>query len=542
MSNRKVFKLSLIAAACMAASAPVFSGVIVGGPQSEPSGDTQGFGGFNLGNVEVKIVNVEDGSDTTKVFNEDTGLYDMTYGETFVSPISDKVSPEVGTVTGNLHGKDWPVGEPSGIKVITAANIDDTLSHNRPASCIMSTSYFLYSEIVGNTTEGGWLDSMALYGTAPNPTLCGSPFQTHKRFKIDAITPTADAIAADPTALAEPIDVVINVDATSVETATRRYMVLQKLNNYSDRRYSGYKVEVGFGVGAGFVNATTAGVATNNLSLSIGTGEDDTDPLDIKDIWAADDLATFSAGLFGTADDKHPADGFFDTRRAGYYVGLDANATTISSTTAFDSNYTPIFGNWLPSKWEPAAIFYDDDQNPLTDASLVAFWGDNPNTVEEDYTWLQGNATGFAPATMDQLYYWSNDTGMPDGTTQYAMGSIEDVLNLGLTYIVNLGDVSTFPLDGAEIPAPVTDFTIRMTPIVDATDDGTVPGWIANPAIAPVDIVPADYVPTAPEEEVTTTTTSSGGSASVMDNAGMIVTLLISLGLGGWLVSRKLSK
>ena len=540
MSNRKVFKLSLIAAACMAVSVPVFSGVIVSGPQGAPSGDSQGFGGFNLDNVEVNIINVLDGTPTGKVFNELDGSYDpMTYGETFVSPISDGA----GSVTGNLHGKDWPVGEPSGIKVITTAGIDEPLSHNRPGSCILSTSYFEYSELPDtdpdSTLPGGWLDSQLVHGTAPNPTLCGSPFQTHKRFKIDAVTPTADATVADPAALAEPIDVVINVDPASGETATRRYMILQKLNNYSDRRYSGYTVEVGFGVGASFVNATTAAVAPANLSLSIGTGEDtSTDP--VSDIWDAIDLATFSAGLFGTADDKHPNDGFFDTRRAGYYVGLDANATTISSAAAFDSNYTSIFGNWLPSKWEPAAIFYDDDQNPLTDASLVAFWGDNPNTVEEDYTWLQGNATGFAPATLEQLYYWSNDTGMPDGSSQYEMGSIEDVLNLGMTYIVNLGDVTTFP-------ASVTNFTIRMTPIVDVTDDGTVPGWIANPAIAPADLLPVDYVPpvdVTPVDDTTdtTTTTSSGGSAAVMDNAGMIVAILAFLGLGGWLVRRKLAK
>ena len=37
MSNRKVFKLSLIAAACMAASVPVFAGQIVGVQQGVPS-------------------------------------------------------------------------------------------------------------------------------------------------------------------------------------------------------------------------------------------------------------------------------------------------------------------------------------------------------------------------------------------------------------------------------------------------------------------------------------------------------------------------
>ena len=552
MSNRKMFKLSLIAAACMAVSVPVFSGQIVGVPQAAPSG-ANGFGALNLENVEVKIISVEDGTDTGKVFNESDGSYAplMTYGDTFVSEIFDDSSIK----TGVLHGKDWPVGEPSGVKVVNST-LGDTLSHYRPASCLLSTSYFAYSELpdsdVNNGLEGGWLDSETLYGTAPNPTLCDSPFQTHKRFKVDAITPTDADVGADSAAVSKPIDLVINVDATSGEVDVRRYMILQKLNNYSDKRFTGYNVEVGFGVGANFktvaeVDAETLAAdsgatifvnngTVKNLTVSIGTGEDLSDPENPKDIWDADDLATFSAGLFGTADDKHPNDGFFDTRRAGYYAELDATETKVNSTVAFASNYNTIFGDWLPSKWEPTGIFFDDDKNPLTDASLVAFWGED---TDGSYKWLKGHADSFAPATLDELYYWSNDTGMPDGSSQYAIGSIEDVLNLGVTYIVNVGDVTTYP---------TANFTLRMTPVTTDVIDDEIPGWIANPAIAPADILPADYVPTEPVDEVidtpttTTPTSSSGGSASMMDNAGLIATLIAFLGLGGWLVRRKMSK
>ena len=538
MKMKQAFKLSALSAALLVGSSTAIAGQIVGGPQGVPSPETQGFGAWNLDNVSVQIINVEDGSDTGKVYSEADGSYDvMTYGDTFQSPVYDSVGEAVGDVTGVLHGKDWPVGEPSGLKVVNDADINATLSHSRPASCLMSTSYFLYSELPDtdpdHALEGGWLDSQDLYGTAPNPTVCGSPFQTHKRFKVDAVTPTAADTAADASAPAKPIDLVINVDPLSGETAMRRYMVLQKLNNYSDRRYSGYSVEVGFGVGADFQTPTDAGVdAAANIVLSIGTGEDVDNEGNPIDIWQSDDLANFSAGLFGTADEKHPNDGFFDTNRAGYNVELEATAHKISSTTKLDSNYNTIFGNWLPSKWEPTAIFFDEDMNPLTDALLVAYWGDNPNTPEEDYTWLQGNSTGFAPATLDQLYAWSTDTGMADGTSRYSMGGVEDLLNLGMTYIVEVGDVTTYP---------ASNFTIRMTPVVDAADDGTEPGWIANPAIAPADLIPDDYVPPV-DDGGTTTTTSGGGSASFISQFGFIAMLLAFLGLGGWIVRNKMSK
>ncbi|HHS99247.1 MAG TPA: choice-of-anchor F family protein, partial [Thiomicrospira sp.] len=378
MKNSKTFKLSLIAAACLTASVPTMAGQIVGIQQGEPSpiltDEAQnGFGALNLDNATVKIVNVDTGEDTGKVFDKVTGSYDaMTYGDTFMTEMSDGA----GNVMGDLHGKDWPVGEPMGIKALTTDDINAVLSNSKPASCIMSTSYFEYSQLPDSNPdsalEGGWLDSVAVHGTEPNPTVCGSPFQTHKRFKVDALPATVDGVEGGE--LGKGIDFVFNVDEASGETDTRRYMVLQKLNNYADRRFDGFKVEVGFGVGEDFQNATDAGVntVTNTLTLSIGEGENDG-----GDVWADEDLATFSAGLFGTADEKHPDDGFFDTRRAGYYVALSEDKTSISTTSAQESNYPVLFGNWLPSAYEPVGIFYDDDDNPLTDARLVAFWADD---------------------------------------------------------------------------------------------------------------------------------------------------------------------
>ena len=470
MNAKSKFKLSLVAAACMSVAAvPVYAGQIVGVQQGAPSPTLandwdNGFGGWNLDNVNVKIVNVDTGEVVEgKTFNKADGSYtEMVLGDTFVSEVNDGA----GNIMSNLHGKDWPVGEPSGVKAITNVDINAVLSNNKPASCLLSTSFYQFSDdpsYVGPTPNDGFLDS-----DNPNPTLCDSPFQTHKRFKVDALPAAVDGIGTDA------IDLVFNVaDSIPAETATRRYMVLQKLNNYTDKRLGGVKIELGFGVGENFqnVNETAVNSAGENLTLSLGIGENAG-----GDIWAADDLATFSAGLFGTKDKKHPNDGFFDTDRAGFFVELSADSSTIASTAAFPSNYTTILGDWLPSIWEPTGIFWDFDDNPLTDATLVAFWGDNPNTPDVvDYQWLQGNAADFIPVPTDQLQTWIADP-------LYSVGTIEDVLNLGLTYIVEISDVAVMPN---------SQFTIRMTPIASA--DQTAPGDVDGlKPVLPVDVLPGE--------------------------------------------------
>jgi hypothetical protein len=63
---------------------------------------------------------------------------------------------------------------------------------------------------------------------------------------------------------------------------------------------------------------------------------------------------------------------------------------------------------------------------------------------------------------------------MNDGSNQYSIGSVEDLLNLGLSYIVNIGDVTDFP------DFPSAKFTLRMVPIV--SQDQSVPGHVSNPA------------------------------------------------------------
>ncbi|WP_040725145.1 choice-of-anchor F family protein [Thiomicrorhabdus sp. Kp2] len=523
MNLNKQFKLSGLSVALLCASLTANAGQIIGvapgtAYTSQDGPVAFGIGGLNLDNVTPLIVDVETGEEVAKSFDSDTGVYSqMVVGDTFKSLINDGA----GNTTGSLHGKDWPVGEPHGIKVVNSAGpLDLQNGSGKPASCILSTSFFTngddpknYDE-EGNYTgtdpqDEGWLDTADEANV--NPTYCDSPFQTHKRFKVDALTPTAEDMAGTE---AKPIDFVFNVDANEgAEVAVREYMVLQKLNNYSDRRYSGIKVEVGFGIGASFTNANGVG----DVKLSYTAGDAD------QYVFAEDDRATFSAGLFGKEDDKHP-NGFFDLTRAGYVIDVDENGTIIQSSAAMNSNYVNIFGNWLPSKWEPTGVFYDDDNNPLTDAALVAYWG--PSPTDETVAWRKGIADGFAVITEQEVQDIANEVAKD--VTLYSVGGIEDLLNLGLTYLVEVGDPTTFP------EAANNTFTLRMTPIV-STDEGddVVPSWIATPATFPSIDTGTD---------TGTATTSSGGSASFMSQSGLILMILAFLGLGGWIVRNKMSK
>lgn len=515
-----LFKLSALSAALFVGSFPAYSGQIIGVQQGTPSpvfSDAEeyknGFGAWNLANINVRIVdaNTKLVDITGKSYNPSDGSYTaMILGESFVSEVTDGA----GTIMAKLTGKDWPTGEPSGIKVITTDVIEDQ-SNGRPNSCIMSTSYYKNSDDpknyttdpdTGDTTYNGpGLETDGLLDSTSNinATLCDSPFQTHKRIKVSALPASIDD--TDGTAN-NGIDVVFNLDtanaASTDETALRRYTVLQKLNNYTASALQGFTIELGFGVGDSFTKIDTTNTAlTDQLHLSIGDGTGD-------DFWAPDELAAFSAGLFGKANPpKHPEDGFFSDSAAGYEVTL-TDAGSINSTSVLSTNYTDLFGNWIPSTVVPQGYFFDDDGDPLTDARLMAFWADDPATPEEDFKWLSGFADGFEPIEQAELDTWGQDP-------LYQEGEIEDLLNLGLSYMVEVGDVTEIAAQSG-----YSSFTIRMIPQVTVDIPAIVP-----PVVPPV-----------------VDTSTSGGSASFMSQFGFILMLLAFLGLGGWIVRNKMSK
>jgi hypothetical protein len=423
-------------------------------------------GAMNLGNVDINLVRVLDGS-VFGTFNKTTGAYTpMTVGDSYVSLINDGLN-----LMAKLTGKVWPVGSPMAVK---AVNDDPYVKSGKPANCLINTSFL-------SPTDS--LDPLSAYldSANPRPVICSSPFQTHKRFKFAMQPATVDGVANG--ADGKGIDLVFNVKD---DGTLRHYQLFSKIDNYTGKRLKGYKIVVGKGLGAAFKTAGELGIA-DKLHISLGVAEGSMHgnvkpiPLDGSNIFEEDGLATFSHGLFGAPDQHFQQNGFFDNRTAGFNVAQTCsvlpcttylnpflggtpliNSDTIYSTTILPNNYSgpaaaplaaPLFGDWLPSTWAPKGIFWDFDNDPATDADLVAYWNGT--------AWVKNFDSGFAPVSAEELNTWAKDP-------LYAVAIVEDTLNLGINYILKVGD------------GIGPDFTVRIIPVVADTQDPPV--YVANPA------------------------------------------------------------
>jgi hypothetical protein len=423
--SRRRWSRRLLAVAVLGLASSAHAGKITSVPSATGA---SGFGGWNLGNVQVLL------NGTGSWFDPLTGAYAFAPGSDFT--YQSNVFDRTGTITGIVLAKDWPVGEPAGIKIV---NDDPGTKQGKPSSCIMATSYL----------KDHYLDS-----AEPKQVICSSPFQTHKRFKVAMLPTTVDGQGS------ESVDLVFNVEP---EAGERTYEIFQKINNWTGKRLAGFKVEVGFGVGDAFQRAGAAGVPLAHLNIAVPS-----------DLWSPTQLATFSAGLFGPVD-KHTGEvGFFDpTKRAGFYIneyvtGVQPLTDTLTATQPLPSAYSNVptgagaaayqFGPWLPNSMLPTGIFFDDDGNPSTDAALVAWYGYNP--AKGGLGWMRGAQGAFAeiPATEIQAM---------GANLAYTSDVIDDLVNVGLNYVVRIGDVSTFPGSTAKT------FTIRVTPTADTS--GTPP-------------------------------------------------------------------
>ena len=488
--------------ACFSLITSVHSGIITEVDSASPTA-IPGFGAWNLDNVNVIITWIDSDPDNPYVvydpyvpydpmdkwYDPEDGSYSaMEPNDSFESLIYDGNptlavdDPLYGdTVMGRLHGKDWPIGEPSGVQVLTDTLIDappeEQMPNGKSDSCIMTTSY-------DPEAEGFHL----VHPEVAVQTVCSSPFQSHKRFKINLQPSTVDGVSPEDV---DSVDMVFNVEGPAVRHV---YQVYQKINNYTGARLSGYTLEVGFGVGVNFVNVNEVGNAflLTELNLNIGEGDrPNPDPdTGLNNIWDVDQMANFSHGLWGPIDEPKYflENGFFSDIRTGYVVSLNDDATKISSGIPLDEhpewggNYELLFGEWLPSIWQPEAILWDDDDNPATDDTLMAFWadidGDDPDgdgigEGDGTYAWTYGFANNFELVPAATLSGWA-------ANRIYYLGFIEDVLNLGLNYNVEVGNISIYPtFDGVS----KATFTIRVTPIKAAEVTQVEPGWITNPAV-----------------------------------------------------------
>jgi len=488
-------------------------------------------GAWDLGNVQVKLFHPDGTEFGTFLESADgvspAGTYTaMALHDSFSSWVYDWENPTV--LMAKVGGKVWPVGEPTGIKAVYG---DTAVKHGKPQNCIINTSYLdAVDDSNPSTTETSYLDT-----THPEPVICSSGFQTHKRFKIAMQPATVEGVADG--AEGKPIDLVFNV-TDSGDGKVNPYQVFSKINNYTGKRLKGYIIQVGTGTGTTFLTAAAQGIE-QNLFISLGIGEGasdltpgDNDPTETpngSNLFDDDGgFASFSHGLFGPIDKHFPEVGFFDERTAGFTVEQVCSAgpcptyspftgvtvpysDTIRSVAALPSNYVeaPVnFGDWLHSGLAPKAIYFDADSDPYTDNDVMAYWNGT--------AWVKNYASGFAAVTATELNAWAADP-------RYSVDVIEDTLNLGINYIVNVGD----GIPGGKV-------TIRIIPVVaDAQNDSPV--WLNN---APAS---GDLLPVSTAAAATTSTTGGGGGGggcAIGGDSRFDPTLpaLLAMGLGffGW--------
>ncbi len=174
---------------------------------------------------------------------------------------------------------------------------------------------------------------------------CEGPFRSDKRVKLQALNTGA-------------IDLVFDTEANS---DTNSYRVYHRLINMSADRIAGFKVELGYGVGANFVASGLGDGLGFDLAADLG-----------PDNAAA--FTQFPFGLFGDASENpnHNIDGFFSTDRAGFDVSYSEDQI---NTGAISANYAALFGPaMLNDSSVPEGYFWDNDGDDSTDPLLMAWY------------------------------------------------------------------------------------------------------------------------------------------------------------------------
>lgn len=366
--------------------------------------------------------------------------------ETYTSTIFTDTS--FSTTNGAVVWVESDVQRP-GMKVVNDDDVDGT-------NCVMTAGF---NPVDGTTKQ------------------CSDPFQTSKRFKETATVANSS------------VDLVFDVNA-SLDTNT--YRIFHKyINAITGTRIGSFTVQLGFGTGDSFVPsagfdglgfANRAGVVYDPITP---TASDPTRDIDLASV--------FPFGLFGDADTNpnHTTDGYFDpTDRARF--SLSAVEDTIASVGTPTANYFDLFNNWLAKDQVPYGYFFDDDGDPLTDATLIANWN---GTLWETYTSASPqlpntpDAPAGTPVPVSQLdldvFIANPDTG--DGVTPfYFVDFIDDLSNVNLNYHVTVGaDISSWPTYVAT--SETARFTLRLTNT--AAPDAPLP-WFDNlpPEIPSVDM------------------------------------------------------
>ena len=213
------------------------------------------------------------------------------------------------------------------------------------------------------------------------------------------------------------------------------YFNFGKLTNQTSARMTGFTIQVGTGSGDDFVPAAQGSepLSMDQVGELLGQaaawegngGVDGQNPIQ---------RVSFPDGLFGGGGQEGDAGFFSEPDKSGFVFVADGT-DTLAATSIFGA-HTEYFGNGLLSRNQvPEALFFDDDGDPATEATLL-YWkaGD---------LWLDGAGIAQDKTTVDAL------------TTQdaYYVDIIEDLSNVNLNYSFDIGDLS-----GGQ-------FTVRFVPV-----------------------------------------------------------------------------
>lgn len=281
-------------------------------------------------------------------------------------------------------------------------------------------------QVVQETYTQGGPSGLTLNGCVmtSNPgNTCTGDFQSGKRVKTQ-VTGTG------------PVDLVFDV----TEGAESNYQVFYRLINQTTQSLAGFALELGFGVGNDFVEAT----ASDGITFSSAFRAPPSDS-------AASSTTQFPFGLFGDAstNDNFDLDGFFAPERTS--LALEQGLTSIASTD-FVGPYTDLFPSWLSQEDVPTGAFWDNDNDPLTDALLMAW-------LNEDGLWeirrdVADLAGGVASSLDTPLFFDTFDEVVAElglGASLFE-DDIEDLANLNVNFAINLAD-----------SVPSGSFTLRTT-------------------------------------------------------------------------------
>jgi hypothetical protein len=434
--------------------------------------------GWNRSNVNVRILDVN-GNEIGNVVYPDIdysmippdGAYESDIYDTIFT--DDNVANE--TLMATLVAQNPPVGVPPGVKVLNDAE------PSQPENCIMATA-------VGVT--------------------CSSGFQTHKRYKVLMKPNTVDGGT-------DSVDLVFTVKNNG--GVVEGYRVFQKISNWTGQRLTGFRLEVGFGIGGSY-QSTSGSAAEPHLTVAVD--QYFTDP---------DKQANFAHSLFGPVEPPNWGDigaytgGFFDDQSRAGYRTREVNSATYESvpdtlTDGIFGKYEDVlpedpvseagmagfaqFGSWLPAVYMPHGVFFDDG-NPNTGDPLMAWWGYNTNCSTSaafvntgDYCWMYGDTnyydwidnldpalgfvkdalvTDYQPVTLTTFSAWAIDS-------RYYVNTIHELADLNLNYVVNVGTVdASWPTWDANTLSAT--FTVRVTPAQDANIARRTaqPGYISTP-------------------------------------------------------------